>query len=212
MGALVAIIVVAAAVVFGIIYLQKAGQKAPAPALPPSTTLELGPATAPVVVEEFFDFQCPACQMAEQTTVHKLQADVLAPGAKFKLVFRNFPFIGAESQRLAEASVCAAGQNKFAPFMEQAFAQQKPENSGYWTSDRILQFATGLGLDPKAFTACLDSGLAKPMVANDYNKGKSYKVQGTPAFVINGKLLTVPFVYENVKKAIDDAIVAAGAK
>ncbi len=212
MTTLIAVAALAVIVVAIFIWFQRLGERAPAPALPSTTSMELGPAAAPVVVEEFADFQCPACKFAAEGVVRRLQAEATAPESKFRLVFRSFPFIGAESQRMAEASVCAAGQDKFVPYYEKLFAEQRGENSGYMTRDRLVGYAQELGLNTQGFSACLDQGQAKGSVAADRQRGTDYGVRGTPTFVVNGKVVEGQFTYENVKSAINAAIAAAPAR
>jgi hypothetical protein len=65
--------------------------------------------TAPVTIEEWADFQCPACGTFARTTEPQLVATYAAQG-KVKIVYRHLAFLGQESQWAAEASECADEQ------------------------------------------------------------------------------------------------------
>ena len=76
-----------------------------------------GPATAPVEIIEFSDFQCPFCERAFPT-VTKVLNDY---GDKIHFVYRHFPLNGHPQARpAAEAAACAAEQGKFWPYHRSA--------------------------------------------------------------------------------------------
>lgn len=206
------LVAVAAIVLVGaVVFLQNRTISTPAPALPAETQMAVGPANAPVVVEEFLDFQCPTCRAVSGSVVHKLEADAVAPGSNFKLVFRTLSFIGAESVRMAEAAVCASGQGKFVPYQDRLFAEQRAqENSGYMTRERLLGYASDLGLDQAKFTSCLDNEASKPALLDADKRANALGVKGTPTFVINGKVNTGSYAYDNIKRLIADAAKAGG--
>lgn len=196
----------------GLLVWYQSGRTPPAPALPAGAGMTLGPAAAPVTVEEFADFQCPACRDAAQTVARRLEADAVAPDSQFRFIFRTFPFIGAESQRMAEAAVCAAGQDKFWTYHDKLFSLWRGENVGYFTRDRLVQVAADLGLDRTEFGACLEQGQAQAAVKADKDRGGQLGVRATPTFVVNGKLFPGVQPYEVLKQAITAAATAAGRK
>lgn len=192
-----------------VIWLQQSQASVPPPPTAAAPGQSLGPAAAPVVVEEFADFQCPFCREAALTTVRRLEADAQAPGSNFRFVFRTMAFIGPESKAMAEAAACAGAQSKFFPYMDKLFAEQRPENSGYFTRDRLLAYASGLGLDQPRFAACLDQGQMRPQVAADTARANALQVTSTPTFAINGKPMQSGLQpYEKLRQAIDAAAAA----
>lgn len=210
--AITGVAVLAVVLVAVLVGYQQVAQRAPAPVLPSTTDFALGPGTAPVTVEEFADFQCPSCKAAQESTVHRLEADAVAPGSKFKFVYRFFPFIGPESQVMAEAATCAGSQGKFFPFADRLYAEQRPENSGYMTRARMVEYAAGLGLDQAKFTTCLDQGAGRSVIQADYSRGRSLQIPGTPTFLVNGQRLDGLPTYDVIKQAIDQAAAAAGSR
>lgn len=140
---------------------------------------------APVVIEEFSDFQCPACRAAVLTI--KEAVDQYPNQVKF--IYRDFPLPGHQHARLAAAAgLCAAQQDKFWEFHDQVFEQQP-----IWSAqDRALadQFmtatATELGLNMEEFNTCRQSRQAQAEVDRDFAEGVDRGVNSTPTFFING--------------------------
>ena len=65
-----------------------------------------GSATAPVIMEEFSDFQCTYCGQFARDMLPRLTAAYVAPG-KVRFIFRHFAVLGADSEGAAEAAACA---------------------------------------------------------------------------------------------------------
>jgi protein-disulfide isomerase len=100
-----------------------------------STTKVLGDANAPITLEEYADFQCPACGSFARGTIKQIEDKYVANGT-VKIVFRHFAFIGEESIRAAEASECANEQGKFWEMYDTLFANQGGENVGDFADDK----------------------------------------------------------------------------
>jgi len=67
-------------------------------------------------------------------------------------------------------------------------------------------YATDLGLNTAPFNDCLDSGKYTSEVLKDLQDGESYGVTGTPAFFINGQLVSGAQPFANFKTVIDAAL------
>ena len=161
----------------------------------------LGPVDAEITIVEFSDFQCPYCAAAMdlhdglvsqfkasdpswEAAVPKLKE--LAKEGKIKFVFRDFPLGGHQfAQKAAEAAECAEEQGKFWEYHDMLFAN-------YTALDvaSLKQYAASLGLDSTAFDNCLDSGQMAAEVQSDFADGTAYGVTGTPAFFVNGTLVS----------------------
>jgi len=83
-----------------------AAKPASAP-LDPSEAKSLGSKSAPITIEVFEDFQCPACRNFYETTVKQLIDDYVVPG-KVYLIHRDFPLemhpYSHQAARLANAA------------------------------------------------------------------------------------------------------------
>jgi len=76
--------------------------------------------------------------------------------------------------------------------------------------DALKGLASDLGLDTAAFNQCLDGDKYAQEVQKDYQDGISYGVQGTPAFYINGALISGAQPFANFQTVIDAALQAGG--
>ncbi len=97
----------------------------------------------------------------------------------------HMAFLGQESQWAAEASECAADQNAFWAYHDKLFASQAGENQGAFNKDKLKAFAGELGLEPKAFNDCLDSGKYTQLVQSQSAAAAQLGVTGTPSFFVN---------------------------
>src|SRR5258708_12377335 len=83
-----------------------AAKPASAP-LDPSEAKSMGSKSAPITIEVFEDFQCPACRNFFETTVKQLIDDYVVPG-KVYLIHRDFPLemhpYSHQAARLANAA------------------------------------------------------------------------------------------------------------
>ena len=148
----------------------------------------LGNPDAPVVIDEYSDFQCPYCGQFSLTTFRQIEQAFISTG-QVKFVFHNFAFIGAESQWAAEASYCAHEQGRFWEYHDVVFNNQAGENRGAFSKDNLKRFAKGIVGDEAAFNSCLDSERYAERVRQVRQEGTQRGVTSTPSFFINGKLL-----------------------
>jgi protein-disulfide isomerase len=125
-------------------------------------------------------------------------------GDRIHLVYREYPLPNHPEARLAsEAGLCANEQGKFWPYHDRLFANQRRLGD----SD-LKQYAVDLGLDAARFNACLDSHKYADHVEADLRAGNDAGVNGTPAFFINGRLISGAQPFAEFKKIIDDELAA----
>lgn len=159
-----------------------------------------GPESAPVTIVEFSDFQCPYCVKAEPTVKEVVAA---YPG-KVRLVYRDYPLPGHPlAPKAAEAAHCAGDQGKYWQMHDRLFAA-----GGKLEVESLKGYAKEVGLDAAKFDACLDSGEKASVVAFHKKAGDEAGVNGTPAFFINGRLISGAQPVEAFKQAIDAELTA----
>lgn len=161
-----------------------------------------GPASAPVVLVEFSDFQCPYCRSFSSTLKQVMEKY----DGQVRLVFRQFPLtnIHKDAERAAEASLCAAGQNRFWELHDFFF-----ENPGKLSEEDILNQAEELGLDREAFNSCLSGGASESMVREDVRVGAAAGVEGTPTLFVNGRFFSGNYPLEQIAAIIDEELETA---
>lgn len=157
-----------------------------------------GPANAPVEIIEFSDFQCPFCLNAFPTVNQVLSTY----GDRIRFVYRHYPLANHPRARpAAEAAQCAHEQGKFWEYHDRLFG-----NQALLGDDDLKQHAALLGLDAAQFNACYDSQKYKADVDQDIRAGDEAGVSGTPAFYINGRMLSGAQPFEAFKRIIDEEL------
>jgi protein-disulfide isomerase len=163
-----------------------------------------GPAGAPVTVIEFSDFQCPYCARVTPTLA-KLQEAY--PG-KIRVVFRDLPLPNHKNAGpAAEAAQCAHDQGKFWEMHDRLFANQQK-----LAPADLKEHAVALGLDAAAFNQCLDSGKYTAEWRKDAEEANRLGVNGTPAFFVNGRLISGAQPYEVFAQIVEEELALAAAK
>ena len=154
-----------------------------------------GPEDAPITIVEFSDFQCPFCRRV-QPTLDKLQQTY---GDKLRWSFKDLPLINIhpDAMKAAEAARCAGDQGKFWEYRAAMFEATQ--------INRKLhdETAESIGLDKEKFDSCLDSDTYSQAVANDLKEAESLGLNGTPAFLINGVLLSGAQPFEAFEQVIE---------
>jgi protein-disulfide isomerase len=154
-----------------------------------------GPASAPVTLVAWSDFQCPFCSRAVPT-VRQLEDDYKG---KLRIAFKQFPLPFHDKAHLAaEAALAANEQGKFWQMHDKLFANQQALDRA-----SLEKYAQDLGLDMGKFKAALDSGKFKDKVDAEDKEGAAFGVTGTPTFFINGTRLVGAQPLEAFKAAID---------
>jgi protein-disulfide isomerase len=161
-----------------------------------------GPENAPITIVEFSDFQCPYCARAEPTVKDLMELEKYK--GKIRLVYRDYPL---EFHKLApkasEAAHCAGDQGKYWEMHGRLFAATpKLELTD------LKGYARELSLDAGRFDKCLDSGEKTKLVQEHFKAGADAGVRGTPAFFINGRLISGAQPLEAFKTIIDAELAA----
>ncbi|HEY0134785.1 MAG TPA: thioredoxin domain-containing protein, partial [Nannocystis sp.] len=157
------------------------GRRYPVPEDPGAPTL--GPASAPVTLVAFMDFECPYCRRAAEA----LKDLPRRYPADLRIVFRHLPLpIHRAAEGAARASIAAGLQGQFWPYSERLLA---PEVRGLGRST-FLDVARALGLDEARFLADLDGPVAAARVRDDMLLARRLGLDGTPAFLLNGRYVS----------------------
>jgi protein-disulfide isomerase len=156
-----------------------------------------GNPNAAVIVEEFADLQCPACQGAHLRVAEPLIEQL---GDRVRFEFRHFPLrsIHPYAFEAAMAAECAADQGKFWEFVDLVYQNQAELNV-----EALYAWAEQLGLEADLFQRCLRSDIKEDIVQAEYAEGRDRGVQGTPTFFVNGQPV------QSTVEAITAAVAAA---
>jgi protein-disulfide isomerase len=161
-----------------------------------------GPADAPITIVEFSDFQCPYCRRAVPTldkVLEKYPKDV-------RLVYRHLPLRSHQRARpAAEASLCAGEQDQFWAYHDKLF-----DNSRQLEDSHLVGYAEQIGLDKNRFQQCFESGKFASQVDADLEAAQQVGITGTPAFVVNGVLISGAKPPEEFYRVIDAELARLG--
>ncbi len=158
-----------------------------APVGVPASGFELGRQDAPVTIDLFEDFQCPACQRWGRDVLPTLARNEVAAGGA-RVVFHSFAFLGPESGDAARAGWAAQQQGRFWDMWATLYANQGlRENAGAFARARLLAMAEAIGLDTARFGVDLDSPAAAAFVATGVQDATHAAVDSTPTLLINGR-------------------------
>jgi protein-disulfide isomerase len=171
-----------------------------------------GPASAPLQLVEFSDYQCPHCKEA-QPTVDRLLKDY--PQAHF--VSQIFPLrnIHSEAEKAAETGVCVAkigGNDAFFKFTDAVYANQAqltPEGS----AEALASAVKTAGVDDAKAKACVAEPSTRAAVDASLQLGQEVGVNSTPSLFVNGRMLPLAGIpYDQLKKIIDYDLQQSAAK
>jgi protein-disulfide isomerase len=185
--------VVVVAIVIGVVVQSNRSKSentkvvAPKHALGPNDSEIEGASSAPVLVQEYADFQCPSCRAFHSTMAPTVAA--LVQTGKIRFAYTYFPFLGEESVQAAAAAVCAGDQGKFFPFADLLYDQQRPENSGFLTTARLLAFGRQAGITGPAydsFEKCVKAKTYEGFVRRSADQASQRGVNATPTLFISG--------------------------
>jgi protein-disulfide isomerase len=150
-----------------------------------------GDRNAPVVLEEYSDFQCPYCARYVSETLPSLMENQIADG-EVMTVFYDFPLTSIHPQAAAasHAARCAGEQGAVAYWAmhDQIFA-----NSSEWSNnnadDVFNEYAEALDLDTAAFKECQSSAKYEQAIQDDINLARGRGISSTPSFFVNDQPL-----------------------
>jgi protein-disulfide isomerase len=184
-------------------------------ALPQADGLSVGDPNAPVTIDVFEDFQCPACQFFTES-IEPLVIENLVATGKARYVFHNYSFLdgngagsNGESDQAANASMCANEQGKFWEMHSIMYANWNGENQGSFSDRRLQAMAESLGLDMDAFNTCFDANKYEAEIQADFDLGEEMSVTGTPTVFVNGARVGQPgkiASYQEIEQAVNAAV------
>lgn len=167
--------------------------------------MALGPASAPLTIEVWSDFQCPACGAFARQIEPLLIDEYIRPG-QVRLVYRDFAFLGQESIDAAIGARCAARSGRFWQFHDYLFANQEGENQGAFSQARLEAIASAVGLDLATFRACQDDQSVAQTVTAERSAGQALPVSSTPTLVVGDEVIVGVPSWADLKAAIEQQL------
>ncbi len=175
-----------------------------------------GDPDAPVIIEEFSDFQCPFCGRFSEQTMPSLDMNQIANG-DVMLIYYDFPLESIHPQAFAAANAarCAGEQGAVAYWdMHDLLYGRMQQWSGSDPSAVFVQFAEELELDTGEFSDCVESSRYQEQIRADLDTATGRGVRSTPSFFVNGTALVgaqpVDIFDQAITAAKNGEVVAVG--
>ncbi|WP_293881227.1 DsbA family protein [Sphingomonas sp.] len=149
-----------------------------------------GSATPDVTLVEFFDYACGYCRASIPVIDRLLKED-----PKLRIVYREFPVLGPDSEAAAKASLAAAKAGKYGSFHRALFAEGRPE------PHTVARVAKQLGIDPTQG----NGPDATRELANNMELQRALNLTGTPSWIVGNKVLSGAVGYDVLKAAVTEA-------
>ena len=169
----------------------------------------IGNLDAPLVIEEYSDFQCPFCARFYSNTYPQIVDNAIATGEAV-LIFYDFPLaFHPQAPAAANAARCAGEQSAVAYWeMHDILFENLQRWSVNDPTDIFLEMGETLGLEAASFERCVNEFRYEAEINADLADGQSRGITGTPSFFLNNQMLVGAQPYAAFEQAIQ--VVASG--
>ncbi len=164
-----------------------------------------GPKGAKVTIVEYSDFQCPFCGRAYNTIEKEVLRDY---GDKVRFYYKHYPLnFHPWAQPAAIAAECAGRQSEEAYWkLYETFFEKQREINPQNLKEKVDEALKDAKIDKQKFDACFNNQETLEQVRAEMAEGQSVGVNGTPGFIINGRLISGAQPYQVFKNVIDDEL------
>jgi protein-disulfide isomerase len=144
-----------------------------------------------VTVVQFFDYACGFCRASLPNLQRLVRED-----PKVRVVFRELPILGRDSEQAARVSLAAAEQGRYARFHDALYAAGRP------VAQSIAAAADAAGLEPGRTQAIAQSDAVARELSQNVELARMLQFGGTPAWVIGDQALNGAVPYDTLKAAV----------
>ncbi|MDD3181453.1 MAG: DsbA family protein [Alphaproteobacteria bacterium] len=148
-----------------------------------------------ITIVEFFDYSCGYCKMAQQTVEKLLDED-----KNIRFVYKELPILGTNSLVASKAGIASMSQNKYVKFHQALMTSKSPLNES-----SIMEIAKEVGMDTDKLKKDMESEKTGNLIKANLTMAKEIGAQGTPTFIVGGKLFPGAVSLEQMKQAIESA-------
>src|SRR5260370_38427195 len=145
-----------------------------------------GPASAPVTIEEFGDFQCPPCGKLSDP-INQLEREYRP---RLRVIFRHFPLLNhAHAREAAFASEAAGLQGRFWEMHDLLYREQPVWSEAADVQLLFNSYAGMLGLNVDRFKKDMEGEQVKVRVSSDQRHGAALCGMSTPMAFLKVRVL-----------------------
>lgn len=148
-----------------------------------------------VTIVEFFDYQCGYCKR-----VFSALAQLMEDDRKIRIVWKEMPILGPASRYASRAAMAAKKQDKYLPF-HRALMQLR----GRLSQSSVMEVAKSVGLDTARLVKDMENPAIDEYLDRTLQLANAIGIDGTPAFIIGGKLYPGAVGLEDMQRLIKEA-------
>lgn len=166
-----------------------------------------GPRDAPVRIDVYQDYLCPACRQFEATAGPLLEQ--LAEDGQARVVYHPIAFLDGYSTtrystRAANAVGCAADAGVALGMQERLYDAQPPEGGPGLSDDRLIRLGRAAGAGGGTFESCVRDQVYRGWTREATDAASKAGVVRTPTVLVDGEELPVPSV-QALRAAVEGA-------
>ncbi len=160
------------------------------------TAYVVGDPEAPVTIIEFFDYNCGFCRIATPTLMQVIQTN-----PKVRVVFREFPIRGSDSEAVARAALASRPQGKYLELHQALMAV-----TDRMTMERFEDQARQFGLDVEEIGKQMADPQLEAIIAGNFVLAEMLNIEGTPSFIVGNRILYGWPGEEKFLKIVDEVV------
>jgi protein-disulfide isomerase len=153
-----------------------------------------------VTMVEFFDYNCGWCKKGFPEVLSMIESD-----KDLRFVLKEFPIFGEDSEYAARAAIAAIKQGKYWDLHMAMF-----QHEGKLAKDSVDEIAAGLGLNIEQLKKDMDDPATAEILVRNRNLAQSLAINGTPAFIIDDRLVPGYLPKTELASAINDVRAKGG--
>jgi protein-disulfide isomerase len=131
-----------------------------------------------VSVVAFFDYNCPYCRHDAPDLAKLIAAD-----GKVRLVLKELPVLGPDSEAVARLVLAAGKQGKYLDLYERLIALR-----GVASEARALEIAKEVGLDMSRLEQDMDDPVIRATLLENARLAKELQVRGVPFYLVGDRV------------------------
>lgn len=143
------------------------------------TSFVAGNPKGDVSVVAFLDYNCPYCRQDAPELARLIETD-----GKVRLVLKELPVLGKDSEEVARIALAAAAQGKYFELHQRLYAE-----SGRATKAKALRIAGELGLDVGRLERDMDDPTITAALLENTRLARDIGVRGVPFYLVGDRVL-----------------------
>ena len=145
-----------------------------------------------VTVIEFFDYRCIYCKHTRPNILALLEAD-----PNVRLVLKEFPILGPDSEIAAKAAMASLAQGKYWDFHNKMLGAEEKV-----TEARVYELARDAGLDVERLKRDMAAPAIEEHIKANYDMAQKLGIDGTPSFIIGDTLISSAQTLDELKQHV----------